>query len=153
MATRRSDLMAAIRTALADTAAPSFPAGLVIRRRTSMPLDGDAMPTAPVTMVGRAKEQPKKNSASAKAPVVDRHLHVVLDHWVAGDDPEELLEPLLAHGTAIMCAAGSFNGLARDIDEIETTWDLDALDLEFGHASQLFTVKFTTKTDNQELKQ
>jgi hypothetical protein len=147
MTTQRSTLVTAIRAALD---AVGKPAGLTVTPRRAMPTEGSALP---LTMVGRTKEVTVRATASKVSPVVKRTLTIRLDHWAAGDDPEETLEPLLAWATAQLLATPGWNSVAIETSEDGTEWGEEMLDQNFGHATQTFTVAFVTKTADQEQKQ
>jgi hypothetical protein len=145
--TQRSTLVTAIRAALSVDGKPD---GLTVTPRRAAPTEVAGLP---LTMVGRMKEVTTRATTSKVSPVVKRVLTIRLDHWVTGDDPEEALEPLLAWGTAQMLAAPGWNAVAIETSEDSTEWDLALLDQAFGHATQMFTVAFATKTADQEQKQ
>lgn len=149
MTTQRSTIVVAIRAALSGAGGP---AGLTVTPRKSVPAEGVDLTAHPLTMVGRTKEQTVRATPSKTSPVVKRTLTIRLDHWAAGSDPEEALEPLLAWGTKKLAGEG-WSGLAMNTSEESTEWDLDMLDQAFGHATQTFTVDFATKTADQEQKQ
>jgi len=161
MSTQRSRIITAVVAALEG---PGKPAGLSVVRRTTLAAECDDLPRI---MVSRVKELTLKAfPQQLRSPLSDRHLTVRLDLWVsaaesldaepdpaADPDPEEALEPLLAWATSAMLADASWGGLAIDTTEDATEWEIDDDLSSTGHAWMDFTIRFSTKTADQEQKQ
>jgi hypothetical protein len=148
MSTQRSKIIAAVVAAL-DAAGK--PAGLSIATRTKAAMEES---DAPRMMVSRAKEQVFKAFPNQpRSPLADRHLTVHLDIWVNDAEPEEALEPLFAWVTVAMQADPTFGGLAIETNEESTEWDTDESLSSDGHASVDFTIRYPTKTADQEQRQ
>ena len=145
MATLRKKLLDAIRAALAG---PGKPAGLTVASRSAPPSEEDALPRVAVS---RVREE--VNKEHVRSPVVERKLRVRLDFWAGGDEPEDVLEPLLAWGTAVMLADPSWGRLGFDTIEESTEWDTEQADTAYGRASVEFTLRYVTKTKDQEVRQ
>lgn len=149
MSTQRSKIIAAVFTALDGAGKP---AGLSVVRRTPAAIEADALPRL---MVSRVAERTLKGYPNQlRSPLSDRHLTVRLDFWVTDtNDPEEALEPMLAWATATMLSTPAWGGLAMDTTEDSTDWDTEQADMSLGHAWMDFTIRFPTKTADQEQKQ
>jgi hypothetical protein len=142
---------------------------LTIRNAFEDALNGDGIPDAvtivrarkrpsvatelPLIMVVIGKELVIRANKSPMSPVVQRGVKIGLDCWVTDPESQDALEPLVAWGTKAIIGSGLLGGLARDITEDEILWDLDMLEQQFGRATQWFTVWYTTKANDQELKQ
>lgn len=148
MATIRQQLIDAIRDAL-DAAGK--PEGLYVAKRTAIPAETVDLPRVTVSRDGE-KSQPAV--PGKRSPVTERFLTIRLDWWVQGKDSEDLLEPFLAWGTAAMMTAPGWGGLAIETTEESTEWDTEDEDEEsLGQATQRFTVRYATKTTDQESRQ
>src|SRR5665213_3217893 len=123
MATQRSQIIAAVVTALDATGKPG---GLSVIRRTSKSAETEDLPRL---IVSRVREQTLKAFPNQlRSPLSDRHLTVRLDMWVEDADPEEALEPLLAWATAAMLADPAWGNLAMDTTEDSTDWEISEQD-------------------------
>ena len=147
--TQRSKIMAAVLAALDGDGKP---AGLTVLHRAATATEASALPTA---MAIRSKEQVQRiNQNALRSPLVDRYLTVRVDLRVSDDaDPEEALEPLLAWVTSVMLADPGWGRLAIDTTEESTEWELDDQNVPLGHAWMDFTIRFSTKTADQEQRQ
>ena len=147
MATQRQKILIAI---LAAVNGAGKPAGLTVLKARKRP---SAENELPITMIVAGAETASKNGKGPRFPVVDRHFQVKLDHWVKDPESQDALEPLLAWGTKAICGNQYWGKVAISTTEDRTDWDLEMLEESFGRATQTFTVRYTTKDDNQELKQ
>jgi hypothetical protein len=150
MASIRSQIIDAVVAALN---APGKPSGLLVARRTKKAAETTQLPKL---MVSRVREEITRAVPSRKSPLVERKLTVRLDLWAEGtseDGAEEAVEPLLIWATSVMEKDQSFGNLAMDTSETTIEWDAELEDLTLGHAWAEFTIRFITKTANQEVKQ
>lgn len=152
MATQRAQIVAAVITALDGAGKPG---GLTVLSRAARAQEVDALPSV---MVTRAKEQVQRAIPTMlRSPLVDRYLTVRIDLRVTDSsstpDAEAALEPLLAWTTAAMLTDPGFGGLAIDTTEESTEWELDEENVPLGHAWMEFTIRFSTKTADQEQRQ
>jgi hypothetical protein len=140
---------------MAALQAEGGPDGLTVVRRTSSPTESDALPRIMVSRVREAVQSVFPNQRVS--PLVDRRLTVRLDMWATPvspvTDPEEAMEPLLAWATAQMTSNPAWSGLAVDTTEDSTEWEINEDVSSIGHAWMDFTIRFPTKTSNQEQKQ
>jgi hypothetical protein len=147
VSTIRSQIVAAAVEALQDEEAPD---GLEVNTRTGAPTASDSLP---LTRVGRQGERVTAPAGKLRYPVRDRLLVLQLDHWAKGDDAEEALETQLAWGTKAIQNDPTLGGLVIEVEEIETEWDMSVADDGLARASQRFSVRYTTKTSDQEQQQ
>lgn len=126
------------------------PGGLTVVKARKRP---SAATELPLTMVVIGKEVIQRASTSPTSPVVKRGVKIGLDHWVEDAESQDALEALVAWGTLAIIGSGRLGGEAQDITEDEIMWDIDMLEQSFGRATQWFSVWYTTKASNQELKQ
>lgn len=150
MSTIRSQIVAAAIAALDTDAEDSGkPEGLTVIPRRAGPVKEAEMP---LTMVGRVSEKVTRPAGKLRFPVTERYVEIELDHWVQSDT-EEPLEPLLAWGTKALQNDSSLSALVIEVEEDSIEWDVEATDTGFARAKQRFTVRFPTKTNDQEMKQ
>jgi len=148
MPTIRQQVRDAVEAALNGVGKPG---GLTIGMARKRPAKAAELP---LSMIVMHKETTKRNSDSVRAPVVERTMRMAIDHWVSdAEDPQAALEAQLDWATTAIVGSGLLGNTVRDITEDETQWDWENLELQFGRATQWFTIKFTTKTNDQELKQ
>jgi hypothetical protein len=150
VSTIRSQIVAASVAALdSDDEDSGKPEGLtVIPRRAGQVKESEM----PLTMVGRVSEKVTRPAGKLRYPVTERYLEIELDHWVKADT-EEPLEPLIAWGTKALQNDSTLSGLVLEVEEDSIDWDVEATDTGFARARQRFTVRFPTKTNDQEKKQ
>jgi hypothetical protein len=148
MATLRTQLVAA---ACATLGASGKPDGLRVVSRSARPAETDDLPRISVSRIHEDVQKAYPNML--RSPLSDRHLRIRLDIWVGGDEPENTLEPLLAWATSVMLADPTWGKLALDTMEDSTDWDTDQADEPIGHAWMEFTIRYSTTTANQEVKQ
>lgn len=147
MSSLRTQLMDKVVAALGATGKPS---GLLVERRTKVAAESSQLPKL---MVSRAKEEVHKAVPNRKSPLVERKLTLRLDCWATGADAEEALEAILIWITGVMQADQSWGNLAMETDEETTEWDAAIEDLTLGHAWVEYSIRYTTKTADQEVKQ
>lgn len=145
--TRRQVIRNAIEEALNGGDRPD---GLTVVKARKRP---SADTELPLIMIVIGKEVIHRANASPTSPVVKRGVKIALDIWVKDPESQDALEPFVAWGTAAVIGSQLLGGLAQDITEDEIMWDIDMLEQSFGRATQWFSVWYTTKASNQEMKQ
>lgn len=149
MATMRSQIVSAVRLALAG---PGKPTGLVVVGRSAPPGEDDDLPRIAVT---RSREEITKHHD--RYPVVERMLYLRIDCWESADDAtqeaEDALEPILAWVTSTMLTDPSWGKLAIDTREASIEWESSEAEHSYAKATAEYTIRYTTKTNNSEVKQ
>lgn len=148
MPTIRQQIIDTIREKLKGAGKPD---DLTVVKRNAIPAEGMDLPRVAVS---RVAENSNPARPGGRSSVWERHLEIRLDWWVLADDPEDALEPLLAWGSKALMADPGLDRLAIETSETGTDWDVeDVGDDSLGHAIQRFTIRYATKTNDQESKQ
>lgn len=150
MSTIRSQIVAATIAALSnDDEDSGIPDGLTVIPRRARPVTETEMP---LTMVGRISEKVTRPAGKLRFPVTERYLELECDHWIKADT-EEPLEAQIAWATKALQTDSTLGALVLEVEEDSIEWDVETTDTGFARAKQRFTVRFPTKTNDQEKKQ
>lgn len=74
----------------------------------------------------------------------DRRLEVHVGAYARGDVPDRLADPLCEAAFSALMGEPTLGGLAIDIDEGDTTLDLDGADATAGWTTMRFMVRYRT---------
>lgn len=149
MASVREQILAAIVQRL-ETGA-NKPAGLTIHRYRTRPIDQDKLPAAVVYVganpggVGETVERMDHDDG------VERTLIVRIELRIAGEPPDQVLDPLYVWTVKTLRADQTLGGLARELLERSTSFDAHAADQVYAGAAVDVAVTFATREDDPSL--
>lgn len=148
--------MASIRTQIITAAKAKLegagkPAGLTVERFRLAGLRPSSLPHTLLRPNGETVQ--RRNPENLRGVSVERRLTLRLEHRVEvayGQTVEEALDALTTWGTKALLSDPRLGGLAVDISEESISWEGDDAEADFGLATQDFTIRYTTKTADQE---
>ena len=89
-----------------------------------------------------------KPATNRPGPLAQRTALLVVECRVAGDEPDVLLDPLLAWATAAVTTAEST--LWHDVQEVETRFQFTIGEVPMGLAQVLFLINYQTRRTSRE---
>ena len=133
MTTKREQILQAITTRLA-----AVPGVTSVYRSMTEPMQREDALALCVTW---ASDRP---GAPGSSWHIDRELEVQIGAYARGDIPDKLADPLCESAFSLLMGEPTLGGLAIDIDEGDTTLDLDSADATAGWTTLRFMVKYRT---------
>lgn len=115
------------------------------RRRRFSTMEADQLP---IIDVATLREQSQRIGGAA-GPITRRKLLIGVRCWASGDAPEIAADAMVLWVTKTL-SQNRLGGLVNDIEETETQWAADALDIIYGVAEVQFAIDYQTKTKDQE---
>ena len=147
MASRRSDLMDALYTALNGAGKP---VGLTVYRTHAAVL-ADA--NLPALVLSRVQEETARGDGP-RGYKARRHLSVKVDCFVAtatdGETSEDALDPLTSWAVQAVMADPTLGGLANNTQEAATQWTTSDTNKVYAHAWVGFVIDYITAAGNPD---
>ena len=133
MTTKREQILQAITTRLA-----AVPGVTSVYRSMTEPMQREDALALCVTW---ASDRP---GAPGSSWHIDRELEVQIGAYARGDIPDKLADPLCESAFSLLMGEPTLGGLAIDIDEGDTSLDLDSADATAGWTTMRFMVRYRT---------
>jgi hypothetical protein len=133
MTTKREQILQAITTRLA-----AVPGVTSVYRSMTEPMQREDALALCVTW---ASDRP---GAPGSSWHMDRELEVQIGAYARGDIPDKLADPLCESAFSLLMGEPTLGGLAIDIDEGDTSLDLDSADATAGWTTMRFMVRYRT---------
>lgn len=128
--TNRERILRAIKALMTQVSGP--PAGSVTRSRSS-PVGRLEMPAINITP---EESDPSEGTNGG----VDQRLSVAIEVYAAGDEPDSLADPLVEQVHSLMMADTTLGGLAIDVSDAGTRFELDDSEQPMARVTMRFSV-------------
>lgn len=154
--------MASVREGIVDALVAAIdgvgkPAGLTVHRLRTRPIEQDSLPAILVYLPNESVDRDEGDLDGADGdtgPSVERVLTVRTEFRVkvpTGTAPDTALDPLYVWAVQAVTADGTLGGLALDVREAGTAWDLEEKNVAMAAAVTTFAVLYhTSATDPEE---